>query len=48
MYFCICFNVARLCIDAFDDVPHPDDVGSTVINTDVREGGKLGWYPSIT
>ena len=40
-------NVARFCIEAYDDVHAADDVASAVSNVDAREGGKLGWADRI-
>ena len=39
-------NFARLCTEAYDDVPGihaTDNVASAVSNVDAREGGELGW-----
>ena len=44
-FFYVWVNVARLCTEAYDDVPGvhaADDVASAVSNVDAREGGELG------
>ena len=49
-FFYVWINGARLCIDAYDDVPDvhaADDVASAISNVNAREGGKLGWGDRI-